>query len=459
MAEQKSNIEIINEIRDSRNRKLKEIGRNDIFVTKVEALGVGEKTNKRFFRLIEEKELFDSETNETKKEIWEWFYEYENKLNLIGVRNPNTIEYDDIGIVPVEFNDNEKELWSNERDDIVKCIEEREAELEAIAKELGISQDEINSLSEIDLSQKIAKRELKDDKEKNENENEKKQLSQEEVKKAGMTGMNEVNLNSKIDDKGTELRDALNLDGYTKLLVVHSYKLLEVTDANGEKGKNSVNEFSFIAQKADGTFETLPKDKLVRDGGANSEIIECKNKDNVEVRNEDCRFSVPGTNKSLIINQNGPYGIPNVYLSQNTRDNDGQLAQKLQDKYDGTERTDIEVRALFNNNRGLEQARNSVEEARKHKRAGCDEIDIDEADGNENTGHVHFDPEDTEQQNAIQEIMQRAKISEGEAKKLFDKYLNDKGNHGEGKDIIKNAIENSVKENEDLYRGGDSRKQ
>ena len=447
MTEQKSNIEILNEIRNSRNEQLKDIGRNDIFVIKVEAIGVGANTNKRFFRLIEEKEILDpktenpeidEETGEIKKEIWEWFYEYEDVPKIIAVRNPNTkdlaeegdIKYNenDIGkgIMPLGLSMDEKELWNSERDDIVQCLEERERELKAIAKELGISEKEINSLSEIELSQKVNEKQIDEEQK---GENEPKQLSEEEVKKVGMTGMNEVKLDSRIDEKGTELGKVLNLEGYTKLLVVHSYKLAELSDSEGKQGRNTRNKFNLIAQKEDGTYETLSKTKLEQDRGSNDRILEANNKDNVEIKKEDCRFRVPGTNYSLIINQKDPYGIPDVYLAQNTRDNDGQMAQKLQDKYDGTERQDVEVRALFNQNRGIDQADRSVEEARGHQEAGCDDLDIDEVDGREDTGHIHFNPDSQDQQNAIEKIIEKSaagpdsRISREEAERLFEAKL------------------------------------
>lgn len=463
MIEQKSNIEIINEIRNSRNEQLKDLGRNDIFVIKVEMLGVGANTNKRFFRLIEEKEVLDpkteepirdEQTSEVKKEVWEWFYEYDNVPKIIAVRNPNTLDYDENGIMPLGLSLDEQTLWDSARDDIVHCLEEREKELKAIAKELGISEKEINSLSEIELSQKIDEKQIDEEEKQEQQEDKTKQLSEEEVKKVGMNGMNEVNLNVRVDERGTELGNVLNMKEYSKIMVVHSYKLAELTDSNGEKGKNNYSRFSFIAQKPDGSYETIPKTKLERDGGSNDRIVEANDKDNVEIKKEECRFKVQGTNYSLIINQKDPYGIPDVYLAQNTRDNDGQMAQRLQDRYDGTERTDVEVRAVFNQNRGIDQAERSVEEVREHQEAGCKNIEIDEADGREDTGHTHFNPDSQEQQNAIEEIMERGNVSREEAEIKLEKEL-----ETAREDIsLEEATENAIEEIEQEYRGGDLRK-
>ena len=61
----------------------------------------------------------------------------------------------------------------------------------------------------------------------------------------------------------------------------------------------------------------------------------------------------------------------------------------MQDKYDGTERTDVEVRELFNRNRGTENIKNMEKEVEFHTENGCNELDIDDVDGNFETGHQH----------------------------------------------------------------------
>lgn len=446
MKEQKTNMEILNEIRNKRNDDLRFTGRNDIFIVKVEVLGNGEKTNKTFFRLIENRDLIDPKTKEIQNEKWELFYEYENGPVLIGVKNPRTQEE----IIPTVYDEKDKTKWEEEKQDIEKCIEEREKELTEIAKKLGIDEKEIESLSEIDLSQVIEEKEQEKNQQKSD---EPKKLKKEEVEKVGMTGMNEVNLNSVIDERGTTLGQALKLDGYSKIMVVHSYKLAELTNSDGEKGIINHLRFGLIAQKSDGTLETLPETKLTPYRGENREVTEMDNKEDVEVKNEDCIYEVPGTDKRIVVNQKDPYGIPDVYLSQNTRDNDGNIAQKLQDKYDGTERQDIEVRAIFNQNKGVDQPEKSVEEARRHLKAGCKDLDIDEVDGRDETGHIHFEPQSQEQQNAIDEIAKRGNVSKEEAE---DKLKTELENSRE--DIsLEEAIENSIEKIEEEYRGNNSR--
>ena len=121
----------------------------------------------------------------------------------------------------------------------------------------------------------------------------------------------------------------------------------------------------------------------------NTETTKIDNTEDVEISNERNIFEVPGSDERLVINQTDPYGIPNVYLAQNTHDNEGSVAQRLQDRYDGTDRTDVEIRQLFNTNKGIYQSEKMYEVAEYHKEEDCKDLSFEEVDGNLNTGHQH----------------------------------------------------------------------
>ena len=450
---EKNNMEILQEIRQKRKDELDSIKDTSTFVIKVEDLGRGKQTQKEIYRLIEEKYISNGDS-EPQKMVQEMFYEYDKRPILVGVRNPQTQGK----IVPIGFDGDKQKEWDIEKGDIEQCLEERERQVKVLAKVLGIDPQDLENLSEIELSKKIDEKQSENDQDlKKDKKDEPQEISEEEAKKLGMTGMNEIKLNSRIDTKGTTLGQILNLDGYTKIMVVHSYRLAELTNSEGEKGKVSRMSFGLIAQKADGTFETIQETKLRPYRGENRRVTEINDKKNVETKNEECMFEVPGTNKRLVISQKDPYGIPDVYLSQNTRGNDGNMAQKLQDKYDGTERQDVEVRALFNANRGLNQADKSVKEVKEHEDAGCKDIDIDEADGREDTGHIDFNPDSPEQQKVIEEIMQRGKVSREEAENKLEKVLREAEERKE--DInLESATDSAVAEIENDFRGIDQNK-
>ena len=121
--------------------KLKELRKNEIdnsnnegvlIFNKVEFLGEGENSGKALYRVLEEYSVGENLTEEK-----EFFYEFENdEPKLIAIRNPETFG----DIIPVDYPGEEgpaKEKWENELLDIEQCLEEKEKELKAIAKELG----------------------------------------------------------------------------------------------------------------------------------------------------------------------------------------------------------------------------------------------------------------------------------------------------------------------------------
>lgn len=418
----KSQMEILQEIRNSRNSEINSNGQTNIAVVKVDYLGKGEKTEKDIYRLIEEMYFEDKPTK-----IIEKFYEYnEDMPKLIAAK------MSDSEILPTDLNMNDNKEWDIMKDDIEKCIEERKLELQKVAQALGISKEDIKNMYEIDLEQKIyeeslhgnkkdRKKQDKDLEEELENEDTQK-LTAKQVKSIG--ARNEIDTNTQIDSKGTTLKKEAGLD-YDSIIPVYSEKLSEFTDSTGNKGNRTIAKFGWVGKKGD-SYEAIPPEKISVYRGGNREVTTIKNPEEVQTQNEANIFEIKGSNKKLVVNQTDPYGIPEVYLSQSTRDNEGNIAEELQDKYDGTEKTDVEVRQLFNSNHGTEQIDKMYDEAKEHKDANCDELTLDEVDGDENTGHKHqITIEDSleyeGQQRDVEEIanLPRFKIS---AKEFVEKY-------------------------------------
>lgn len=402
MAKQKTKttIEILEEIQNFRNEQIKAGKMTNIFVTEVQLIGTGENSGRNIYRLLEDV-YSEDEKGESQKMTQELFFEYKNEPVLVGVRNPQTQGI----IVPIGFEGDRRQEWDAEREDIEKCLEERAKQIRAIAAEIGISEEEMDSLSEIELEHKIVEMgiSLNQDEEeqqkvegKEEREDEAKQISQKQAQSLG--SINEISLEAPIDTKGNTLGKELGLDEYAKIMVVHSYKLSNLTDSQGNKGKRENLKFGFIAQKRDGTYEAIPLDKISMYRGENREVTTISDDEEdkqVETKNDEYIFNTPKSNKKLVIRQSDPYGIPNVYLAQTTRDNDGLVGQELQDRFDGTERTDVEVRKLFNPNKGVDQIDQMKDEAEAHEEVGCDDLSIKEVDGDRTTGHQHVVSEDS----------------------------------------------------------------
>lgn len=391
MAENKKNIqEKLNTLKQTRKAEYennKNIGA--MIYNKVEFLGEGENTGKELFRVVEQYSVGENQT-----ERREFFYEFDNnEPKLVAVRNDKTFGE----IMPTSYPGEEgpqKDAWDAELLDIVQCLEEREEELKAIARELGISEEDIESLSEIDLEQKIEDKELEKQEEKQDeqNEDEPPKISEKEAEKIGIkgNGMNSAKTNAQIDTKGNTLGKELNMEEYESIMVVHSYKLAQLKDAEEKNGKVNPMRFALVGKKKDGTIEIIPETKLRPYRGQNRQVTEINDRENVEVKNEECIFEVPNSNKRIAIDQKDPYGIPEIYYGKTDKENEGNVMQSVQDERDGTQRKDVEVRALFNSNKGEYQIDKMHDEVKSHIEAGCKDLDKDEVDGDPTTGHNHI---------------------------------------------------------------------
>lgn len=433
------------EIIEDRLRKIRDMGYTGEINLWIKYLGKGEKTGKDFFSIEENYSGMSKEV----------FYEYVDELRELPlIRNEITdgkvIRLNNMQETPEETKEIEDAIQ-----DIERCIEDRYKEMKEIAKQLGIDENEINSISEIDLEQKIEEKELEKQEEKEQDENEPKQISKEEAEKIGIkgNGMNSAKMDVPVDAKGNTLGKELRLEEYDSIIVVHSYKLAELSDADGKNGKVYNFPLALIGRTKDGNLEVIPETKLRPYRGANQEVTEINDKEDVEVKNEECIFEVPNSHKRIAINQKDPYGIPEIYYGKSDKENEGNVMQSVQDERDGTQRKDVEVRALFNRNKGEYQIDKMRDEGKNHLDKGCKDIDVEEVDGDGNTGHVHFDPQSLEQQQAIEEIMDRGKVSRNEAERLFAINLEDKENQKEGQDRIKEAKEASIEEINEQARG------
>ena len=394
MAENKKNIqEKLNTLKQTRKAEYennKNIGA--MIYNKVEFLGEGENTGKELFRVVEQYSVGENQT-----ERREFFYEFDNnEPKLVAVRNDKTFGE----IMPTSYPGEEgpqKDAWDAELLDIVQCLEEREEELKAIARELGISEEDIESLSEIDLEQKIEDKELENNEEKQDeqNEDEPPKISEKEAEKIGIkgNGMNSAKTNAQIDTKGNTLGKELNMEEYESIMVVHSYKLAQLKDAEEKNGKVNPMRFALVGKKKDGTIEIIPETKLRPYRGQNRQVTEINDRENVEVKNEECIFEVPNSNKRIAIDQKDPYGIPEIYYGKTDKENEGNVMQSVQDERDGTQRKDVEVRALFNSNKGEYQIDKMHNELKnKKEEENCEKTNYKDLDGNEHTAqHLHIE--------------------------------------------------------------------
>ena len=223
----------------------------------------------------------------------------EDFLFLGGNNKSDGIEY--ITLSP-DFIDNDNinsikllENLNSMPDDGISLKELEQKELKEIAKALGINEEDINSMSEMELAQEI---EQKEESQGTEEKHEEKEINEEEVKQIS-NQKQEINLNTKVDDKRT-LGQALDLDTseYTKVAIVYSDRLNEITNSD-DKINNT--RYSFVAIRKDGTALNI-SDRLQVDARTGNN----QNRDSIKIdADETARKDNNTKSRFQIIGENG----------------------------------------------------------------------------------------------------------------------------------------------------------
>lgn len=440
MAEKKTTLDILNEIRDLRNQELINQKDNRVFYTTAISLEKGE-TGQQIYRIMEEYSI-----GENQSLVRELFYKYEDKPELIAVIDPEKFEDNQIhqpaGIEPMT--EEEKADWNL----LVKDIEEgrirAEEKIKDTALKLGISEQEIEGLAEIDVdkivfermneinNQNEAKKEYNADNKETEAPF---NITKQDVRRLGIVGMNTMPLNQKVGVHGESLKEELGLSNKEQYADVDSIEIIPTYKLANLGYKVQDTPFVAVARHRDGSIEAFPESICKIYKGENNEITKIDGqKDEVTKEKANTIMQFAGKNTSIAINQKSPYGIVEASLAYNTRDNNGRVALTLQDKYDGKDQNDYAARQIVDSHHGTEHLREVVEEGNTHPEG--EKIERKDADGDKNTGHIYFDSDSQEQQNAIVEIMDEGKVSKEEAKRLFVKYLEDRENKEEGQERI-----------------------
>lgn len=273
------------------------------------------------------------------------------------------------------------------------------AELEEIAKALGIDENDIKAMSSMELAQKIeekqdAKINPEEEKEDDEQEEEK-QLNKEETKKI-TDGKQEIKLGTKVDEYKT-LGQALDLNEseYSKVVIVYSDKLKQIQDES-EPINNTT--YSFVAIKKDGTAQII-NDRLRVDprSGNNSFKDALKIDADKTARKDDktkTRFQIIGKNgqnegkadkdiETLSV-ENGQYGEVKAYYGKG-RTIDGNMNIETQLETSNVKPTSIEMRQLQADRKGIYNNDKMAEEGNKHFDNGEEKVSMYSVDGDENT--------------------------------------------------------------------------
>ena len=405
--------DILQEIKERRNQELVDKKDNRVFFTVVEPLTKKDESNQQIYRIMEEYSI-----GENQSQVRELFYEYKEKPELIAMIDPevndklNKIDPEAISklnsglsdeIVPVGDPNESKEkqeAWMETLENIKFGREKNKGKLIEQAKKLGIDEKEIEGIAEIDLKKKVYEKiaemnEKEENKEKEEkNENEPTEIPKEEGERYGIIGMNTIPLNQRVGIHGETLKSELGLNSkeyadIVELELIPSYKMSQID------GKVYDVPFMPVGKKSNGEIIKFPESVVSPDKGSNNEVTTLDGKyDGVKKENSNCIINFKNGNKntSLVIDQKSPYGIVDASLAYNTRNNDGRVALDLQNKFEnGTRAQDTETREILDSHNGAYNTKKIIDEIKEHPEEEIrnGELTINEADGNENTGHVH----------------------------------------------------------------------
>ncbi len=264
-------------------------------------------------------------------------------------------------------------------------LAEMDNHLDKIAKAIGVSKKDVLAMSEIDLEQKVQEKSSpqlslsEDDEEKSREE----QTKSNKDALDNISSKQVVKLDNKVDDKHT-LGDVLGVPAGAKLIAVYSDSI-----ANNK----NTTKFSFIIQNADGSL--TPADMLEQVGGKESDkSVYETNRDGSEVDKQSVKSSYainsPIVENGILTARIGSMGYIELGYGQIDRtSNKDAFTQSLETEH--SRYTTYEVREEFSSKNGIDNIPENMEEIRSHEKAGCSNLSLDEADGNRNTGHSHYD--------------------------------------------------------------------
>lgn len=248
--------------------------------------------------------------------------------------------------------------------------------LEKIAKELGISKEDILSMSEASLEQKVEEKEsagLTLD------EDEKNLANAEEVKKRNDTilenisSKQETNLDNEVTDRYT-LADILGVPAGSTLIAVYSDSI---------QGNTNTTRFSFIIKGPDGSLR--PCDMLEQDRGKYPDLdVYQTNRDGSEVSKNtvESAYSIdsPLVKNGVLTAKIGAYGIIELGYGQKGHVRpDEAMTQKLET--DEVRYTTREVREQFTPQReGVDGPQENLDEGKRHMSEGHD-LTLEDFDG------------------------------------------------------------------------------
>ena len=368
-------------------------------------------------------------------------YKYFLDDKFIGAYDPDVM-----GEKLIVFRENtiENELSAQIKDEIVQVIEKngKEKVIEEKDKDLQIGENVIYSKTTKESNKNV---ELKKDEEKDKNKNNKresKNTKNNEEKNENSTKNINIKQTVKMDAMATDM-DSIGKrlekagkirgnDKHAKLGIVESDQISNLRDENGNKLKGQSSRYQAVVVTQN---KSVKKDDVVT------------------------RLKIQGEETLGI--ENGQYGELEVYHSRNktiggkgvegNHSLDKQLETPNAKNMIGTDSKTLKLSQEYQD--GYRSVENSYQEAKQHEKDNgepCDEIEVDDIDGDINThSHDHID-------SIVEEIMKNGevneKFTEREVKEMVNKAYQNKSKD-ESLEEFKDRVENSIEIDAEHMKG------
>lgn len=402
-------------------------------------------------------------------------YKYFLDDKFIGAYDPDVM-----GENLIVFRENtiENELSAQIKDEIVQTIEKsgKEKVIEENDKNLQFDEDVVYSKNTKESNKNI---ELKKDEEKCKNKNNKresKNTKNNEEKNENTTKKINVKQTVKMDAMATDM-DSIGKrlekagkikgnDKHAKLGIVESDQISNLRDENGNKLKGQSSRYQAVVvtneKSKDGGQIVKPLDiETDMQEGTNPTKRNYQVNQNKSVKKDDVvtRLKIQGEETLGI--ENGEYGELNVYHSRNktiggkgvegNHSLDKQLETPNAKNMIGTDSKTLKLSQEYQD--GYRSVENSYQEAKQHEKDNgepCDEIEVDDIDGDINThSHDHID-------SIVEEIMKNGevneKFTEREVKEMVNKAYQNKSKD-ESLEEFKDRVENSIEIDAEHMKG------
>lgn len=321
-----------------------------------------------------------------------------------------------------------EQLQSLDKEEMLDLSKIEQKRLEEVAKELGMTVEELEKIAEVDSEKGI---------EKGENEEE---ISKKEIEK--MTTKTEIDVSQKVTDKETMASLlAVQDKGYKKIAVVYSDKLQE--------DKNSTR-FCFVGIKEDGTAEKI--DSMEQRYGKNpSKKVNSLNRDGSEIQEKNVQsiYQIKGDNEKQMAVNIGQMGTIEVSFVRTPREDNGE-AISIPIETQSIRPTTRETREFMNRQRN-NSMKEEINRLEQHKKAGCENITLKDINDNpyDNT-HKHIEINNDYLEKLAEKILENDEIANvynrQDVKRELIKNIEEKGELPNEEELIE-EVEAEMEQN------------